>query len=287
VRLLVDNLGRFNYGPNLGERKGLTENLYWDGSQEDLSRGWTALWQEAGFAGEAIAGASPAHVRPDAVGVDLSNFSYRGPDVWLLRDFKVRPGRQALLYVTGDRSTGALFVNGQPLARFSRHYGGGFFKHDITYLLRAGGNVLALYLRDYAGLPWHAWLLTYDAGQPAAGAWQVRCGVTPSGVWQSGLGDAGRPRFWRASFRYDPAEHGSGPFKLDVRGLVKGQLWVNGQNLGRYWQIGPQEYYKLPASWLGPENELLVFEEGAGRPEQVRIAREADALDLRDWRPDG
>ena len=45
-------------------------------------------------------------------------------------------------------------------------------------------------------------------------------------------------------------------------GLRKGQIWLNGCNVARYWQVGPQEFYKLPASWLERENELLVLEEG-------------------------
>ena len=65
LRVLADNLGRFNYGSNTGERKGLLDTLYWGGRQRDLTPGWVALWQEAVFAGESIAGAQPDAVRPD------------------------------------------------------------------------------------------------------------------------------------------------------------------------------------------------------------------------------
>jgi len=54
-------------------------------------------------------------------------------------------------------------------------------------------------------------------------------------------------------------------------GLRKGQLWLNGRNLGRYWQIGPQEFYKVPTSWLQSDNELLIFEEENGTPQEVRL----------------
>jgi hypothetical protein len=54
-------------------------------------------------------------------------------------------------------------------------------------------------------------------------------------------------------------------------GLSKGQLWLNDHNLGRYWQIGPQEFYKVPVSWLQAENELLIFEEEAGQPDELRL----------------
>uniref|UniRef100_A0A669B4J8 Si:dkey-224e22.2 n=1 Tax=Oreochromis niloticus TaxID=8128 RepID=A0A669B4J8_ORENI len=42
----------------------------------------------------------------------------------------------------------------------------------------------------------------------------------------------------------------------------KGVIFVNGQNLGRYWFIGPQHFLYLPAPWLrSGENEIIVFEE--------------------------
>lgn len=274
----MDNLGRFNYGSGLGEHKGLTDRLYWDGRQEDITRGWIALWQEATFAGEAIANAKPAHVRPDAAEVDLSSFAFAGPDVWLLREFQVLPGHRALLYLTGDRNPGGLYVNGQNMIRFSRHYGGGFFKYDVTDRLRPDGdNVIALYIRDYAGFPWHAWLLTYDPAQAIEAGWSFCPGVTPAEIENQKskitcprLGK--NPKFFRARFTYTPTLHGSGPFKLSLPGLRKGQLWLNDHNLGRYWQIGPQEYYKVPVSWLQAENELLIFEEEEdGQPDEVRL----------------
>jgi hypothetical protein len=276
--LLVDNLGRFNYGSGLGEPKGLSDTLYWGGQQMDLTRGWVALWQEASFAGEAIANAKPAYVRPDAEEVDLSAFPFSGPDVWLLRQFQVSAGQRALLYLTGDRNPGALYVNGQQIIRFSRHYGGGFFKFDVTGWLRpAGDNTIALYIRDYAGFPWRAWLLTYDPSQVITAEWSFRSEVTPddhrpmTNDQHSPISNLQSPRFFRTHFPYHPTTHGQGPFKLSLPGLRKGQLWLNGYNLGRYWHIGPQEFYKVPVSWLQAENELLIFEEEGGTPDQVRL----------------
>jgi beta-galactosidase len=48
---------------------------------------------------------------------------------------------------------------------------------------------------------------------------------------------------------------------LDMHRWVKGVVWVNGHNLGRYWQIGPQQRLYCPAPWfkLG-ENEILIFD---------------------------
>ncbi len=41
----------------------------------------------------------------------------------------------------------------------------------------------------------------------------------------------------------------------------KGFVWVNGHNLGRYWDTGPQRHLYCPASWLKKgKNEVLVMD---------------------------
>ncbi|PFX33940.1 Beta-galactosidase-1-like protein 2 [Stylophora pistillata] len=48
---------------------------------------------------------------------------------------------------------------------------------------------------------------------------------------------------------------------LYMKSWTKGVCFVNGYNLGRYWNIGPQETLYIPAPWLRKgENELLIFE---------------------------
>ena len=48
---------------------------------------------------------------------------------------------------------------------------------------------------------------------------------------------------------------------LDLSGYQKGYVWVNGHNLGRYWNIGPQQRLYCPAPWLRRgANEVLVLD---------------------------
>jgi beta-galactosidase len=48
---------------------------------------------------------------------------------------------------------------------------------------------------------------------------------------------------------------------LDMSNWGKGVVWVNGHNLGRYWNIGPQQTIYLPAEWLKKgNNEIIVLE---------------------------
>ncbi|MBC8163315.1 MAG: hypothetical protein H7Z42_19060, partial [Roseiflexaceae bacterium] len=274
LRLLADNLGRFNYGSGTGEQKGLLDTLY-IGRQHDITGGWSALWQEAVFAGEAVANAKPWAVRADATDVRLDSFAFQGPSVWLLRAFEATAGRRYVLHLTGDRSSGGLFVNGANVARFSRHYKGGFIKADISELVHPGTNVIALNIQNYAGVAYRAQLVEYDPTQPLQARWSFRPGVSAADVHPQPSALSPQPwrgpRFFRASFAYSPEQHGRGPFRLHPHGLRKGQIWLNGRNVGRYWQIGPQESYKLPAAWLQAENQLLVFEEEGGSVGEVRI----------------
>jgi len=70
--------------------------------------------------------------------------------------------------------------------------------------------------------------------------------------------DASRPGiFFRGTFRIDtPADT-----FIDMTGYSKGAAWVNGHNLGRFWDVGPQTRLYCPAPWLkAGENEVIVFD---------------------------
>ncbi|MEP6951452.1 MAG: beta-galactosidase [Ginsengibacter sp.] len=48
---------------------------------------------------------------------------------------------------------------------------------------------------------------------------------------------------------------------LDMSNYKKGVLWVNGHNLGRYWNAGPQSRLYCPGVWLKKgKNEAIVFD---------------------------
>ena len=48
---------------------------------------------------------------------------------------------------------------------------------------------------------------------------------------------------------------------LDMSEFRKGVVWVNGHNLGRYWEIGPQKRLFCPAPWLKKgKNSVVVFD---------------------------
>ncbi len=65
------------------------------------------------------------------------------------------------------------------------------------------------------------------------------------------------PCFYRATLHVDaPADT-----YLDTQSLRKGQVWINGRNLGRFWYIGPQGALFVPASWLkAGANDVVIFD---------------------------
>lgn len=68
----------------------------------------------------------------------------------------------------------------------------------------------------------------------------------------------GSPVFYEGTFVLDQ----TGDTFLDMSGWGKGIVFVNGHNLGRYWNVGPQQTLYLPGVWLNKgENRIVVFEQ--------------------------
>ena len=79
------------------------------------------------------------------------------------------------------------------------------------------------------------------------------------------------PAFYRGFFDVNAI----GDTFLDTRGLGKGVVWVNGHNLGRFWNIGPQQTLYLPGAWLhSGRNEVIVFEMNSGRGASIQGLRQ-------------
>ncbi|OAB32502.1 beta-galactosidase [Paenibacillus macquariensis subsp. defensor] len=65
------------------------------------------------------------------------------------------------------------------------------------------------------------------------------------------------PTFYKGKFQVEEI----GDTFLKLEGWTKGVAYINGFNLGRYWEIGPQKTLYIPAPLLREgENELIIFE---------------------------
>ncbi|KAL8553130.1 hypothetical protein ACS0TY_001690 [Phlomoides rotata] len=99
---------------------------------------------------------------------------------------------------------------------------------------------------------------------------------------------------------YFDAPKGNKPLALDLGSMGKGQAWVNGQSIGRYWtayakgqcntcsyggtyrqpkcQYGcgkpTQRWYHVPRSWLKPaQNLVIIFEEIGGDASKISLVQ--------------
>ncbi|MGA8041828.1 MAG: beta-galactosidase family protein [Terracidiphilus sp.] len=68
------------------------------------------------------------------------------------------------------------------------------------------------------------------------------------------------PCFYRTHMQVDKVDDTF----LDTRGVQKGELWLNGRALGRFWSIGPQFALYAPGPWLHEGANELVFFDWAG-----------------------
>ncbi|KAK7836485.1 beta-galactosidase 16 [Quercus suber] len=83
---------------------------------------------------------------------------------------------------------------------------------------------------------------------------------------------------WGYQTQFD-APKGNDPVALNLGSMGKGEAWVNGQSIGRYWvsfltpEGSPsQTWYNVPRSFLNPKGNLLVLlEEENGNPLGISV----------------
>lgn len=100
--------------------------------------------------------------------------------------------------------------------------------------------------------------------------------LTGWSVYPLPLNDLSRLTFQRATPSGPAFWHGTlavaqvaGTF-LDMRGWHKGNVWINGHHIGRFWDIGPQKSLYVPASWLHQgSNDIVVLETQPGGSHSV------------------
>ncbi|KMZ72883.1 Beta-galactosidase, family GH35 [Zostera marina] len=124
-----------------------------------------------------------------------------------------------------------------------------------------------------------------------------------------------RPLSWYKA--YFDAPGGNEPLGLDMSSMGKGQIWINGQSIGRYWTASApngdcdvgctyagtyrswncqsgcgqptQRWYHLPRSWLQPKRNLLVvFEELGGDATKINLKKRSVSTicsDVSEWHP--
>ena len=254
LTLLVDNLGRRNFGARLGELKGLFGHVY-DAKclrtvrfklkpSEGFSRrivprqlGYLAKTLEKLPMWEATADIQLSKVVP----IHLS-FSHLPCHLAVLCNDRV-----AGFFPGTEDNCGDVTLGAELKVR----------KNQIKLLL--WGQVQADDLQ-------HLQLHMLNEPVSAKAKWSVRPWKLPE---PGGLiVGKDRPAWYAASFKY---AGGDNPLFIHIIGAKKGQVFLNGHNIGRFWNVGPQQYYYLPECWLADKNELLLFEEQGNIPRRSSL----------------
>ena len=83
----------------------------------------------------------------------------------------------------------------------------------------------------------------------------------------------GLPAFYRFAFEADEV----GDTFLDLEGFGKGCAFVNGKNIGRFWEAGPQRRLYIPGPLLRKgENEIILFETDGKAADTIRLVDTPD-----------
>lgn len=277
--ILADNLGRFSVGWQLGEPKGVADHFY---TVKTLRLGKPRVTVEQApdlFEIRGFFEHARVHDRPNGTRLTWS----------------VKPvGQNPLIVDISVSWRAVLLVNGVAVGAYDPNWSGRFtrFTLHVGRELTAGANEITLALFEVVEgtkqLDVSKTFTVYQAtGNATAKAeWAfARWELPDTDAFAPIRGDrgssAGLPVFYRCQFN---VSHTNVPLWLEPRGLSKGQIFLNGHNVGRYFHatasgksVGPQKRYYLPEPWLHLDepNTLILFEEHGKSPAQVRLLYDA------------
>ncbi|XP_058073893.1 beta-galactosidase-like [Magnolia sinica] len=160
-------------------------------------------------------------------------------------------------------------------------------------------------------LSWQKW--SYKVGLKGEALQLHSLSGSSSVEWASLIAQK-QPLTWYKTIFSAPA--GNEPLALDMGSMGKGQIWINGQSIGRYWPAykaygtcdecsysgtytekkcqtncgeASQRWYHVPRSWLYPTGNLLVlFEEWGGDPTGISLVKRtvgSVCADVSEWQP--
>lgn len=86
------------------------------------------------------------------------------------------------------------------------------------------------------------------------------------------------PAFYRFDFRLDDAHD----TYIDMMGYGKGAVFVNGHNLGRFWEVGPTTSLYVPHGFLKEgDNTIIVFETEGRYQETLQLVQQPTFLTIK------
>ena len=271
---LADNLGRLNYGTNMGERKGLFGHLM---AVKPIKPKKAEETVEAMADPFAVKGYVPHCRKGD-----------RSPRRRFHFTVSHRRKSPLVLVLHGERPRSVVIVNDQPVAIDPGQNLTERIVLDPETQQKQGNNRITFALiepapdrhdpRKHVDV-YEAAELISESAEWSYARWQM----PDEGVYRplpakaSGLG----PCWFRAAFAL---KQNDVPLFLEINGMSKGQIYINGHNAGRYFvatqtgkKVPPQSRYYLPEPWLNvnEENELILFDEHGRTPDKCKLVYDA------------
>jgi len=254
LTLLIDNLGRAKIGAHLGELKGLYGHVF---DARPLRTNKFRLKRLPGFS-KRIIPRGLSHMTPK-----LEKLPVYAAEV----DIPLTKVVPIHMSITGLPCHVAVACNDRGTGFFPNR-GVNYGEMTLGPELKRGRNSVKLTL--WGEVPPKAldvvkfYVLNENLTQDAQWSWRRWSPPTGEGP----VVGKNQPAWYTARFRYAPTDV---PLFLRILNAKKGQLFLNGRNVGRFWNVGPQQRYYLPECWLDRENELLLFEETGNIPSGSRL----------------
>ncbi|KAK7262331.1 hypothetical protein RJT34_29899 [Clitoria ternatea] len=290
-------------------------------SLEDPSPGWSWISEPIGIS-KAASFAKLGLLEQINTTADRSDYLWYS----LSLDIKDDGGAQTVLHIESLGHAFHAFINGKLAGSGTGNKENYKLNVDLPVTLVAGKNIIDLLSLTVGLQNFGAFFDTWGAGitgpvilrglkngstlNLSSQKWTYQVGLKGedldlpsgnSGQWNSQPTlPKNQPLTWyKINFVVPSGNH---PIAIDLMGMGKGEAWVNGQSIGRYWPtyFSPidgctnscdyrgsydsskclkncgkpsQTLYHVPRSWLQPNNNTLVlFEESGGDPTQISFA---------------
>lgn len=287
--VLAENLGRVSGGSDLGEGKGLLGHVW---EVAPLSVGKPAARE--GVPVNVLGFRAPLW--------EVAEGDMTSPDrlTWTFRHTRKAP---VFMHIAHPVARSLLLLNDRPIKYLGRSSAGYvcFWSDDLV----RGVNVIQLaFVADGAGLATDAHELEQMTAKLAASVsfWVGVGDVTAKAEWSFARWEPPMPSAYTQTLkspdRVGPtwcktmfkAADTHMPLMLELTGMTKGQIYLNGRHISRYFvstapgeRVGPQLRYYLPEPWVhaGGDNELMLFDEHGADPSKIRLLYDVSAQVIR------
>lgn len=275
VVALADNLGRYSEGSRMGEPKGVFGEL-WEVSA--IRCGVPKLETETPV--------EPLKFRSPIMGLQIGDTTDPHRLVWKFQHKRKTPVFACIDVPSDDGSLapGLVLLNGTPVAVLSPgqslrlRFDADIVKPTSTLELAIVGDMehAAKALKGCVSLFAGEKCLS-EKGDWGFAKWEPPTGNAWEPLKKGATRKGDSPMWWKAAF--DVPEN-PGTLAFDTEGLSKGQVFINGHNLGRYFTatgthkaVGPRTRLTIPESWIKPGgvNEAVVFDEHGFVPWGCRV----------------